>query len=276
MKMNREEQVRDFYDNYGWVTKAGISGEDGLFRQFSQPYYSYHERVTARTMESFAGLGGRLLMAGGGDLPENHVAIARKFSHTTCLDISKLAIDVARKKLENKGEFIVGSILNIPKSEAYFDAVYCAHVIYHIDKDLQAKAVRELIRVAKPGGRVVVIYANQDSLPARIAGLKAKVPLLRKLARRKPTTRLDAAGRPPTLYRFLHPLNWWAQFDDECHVHMRPWDVMNNLEEEALLFNDTIAAFGYRMCTWLESRHPDKTARWWSYPLVLLTKRTRV
>jgi len=141
-----EEKVRDFYDHYGWVVRGGVSGEHALFREFSQPYYSYHDGVAARTMDSFADLDGQLLLAGGGDLPEIHLTVARKFSHTTCLDISKVAIDIARNKLENKGEFIVGSILEIPKPDASFDAVYCAHVIYHIDKDQQEKAVRELIR----------------------------------------------------------------------------------------------------------------------------------
>src|SRR5215467_277894 len=105
--MNKQEQkVRDFYDSYGWVKKGEVSGEDALFRKFSRPHYRYHDGVNARTLECFADLNGRLLMAGGGDLPEPHVAIANKFSEATCLDISKLAIDIARRKLENRGEFI--------------------------------------------------------------------------------------------------------------------------------------------------------------------------
>ena len=271
--MNKEEKnVRDFYDNYGWVKKAGVSGEDTLFRDFSPPYYPYHDGVNARTMECFADLNGRLLVAGGGDLPETHITIANKFSETTCLDISKVAIDIARSKLENRGEFILGSILDIPKPEDHFDAVYCAHVIYHIDRDHQDKAIRELIRVTKPGGRIVVIYINQASLPSRIARFKAKLPLLCKLKRKQPYSRPDAKSRPP-LYFFAHPLSWWAQFDDKCDVEIKPWDVMGNGQEEAILINDMIASLGYRICSWFENKYPDKAARWWSYPLVILTKK---
>jgi len=273
--MNKEEEkVRDFYDHYGWVIKGGASGEDALYRDFSPPYYSYHDRVNARTMDCFADLSGRLLMAGGGDLPETHVAIAKKFSEVTCLDLSKVAIDIARNKLGNQGEFIVGSILDIPKSEGHFDAAYCAHVIYHIDKDLQARAIRELIRVTKSGGRVILIYSNPDSLPTRIVRIKGKLPLLWKLKRRKPYSRPDEASRPP-IYFFAHSLDWWFQFEDECEVEMKPWDVMGNVQEEAILINDRIATLGYQICSWLENRHPDKAAHWWSYPLVILTKRAR-
>jgi SAM-dependent methyltransferase len=271
--MNREEEkVRNFYDTYGWVKQAGISGEDRQFRDFSPPYYPYHDGVNARTIACFADLNGKLLMAGGGDLPETHVTIANKFSETTCLDISKVAIDIARNKLENRGEFILGSILEIPKPDDHFDAVYCAHVIYHIERDLQGKAVRELIRVTKPGGRIVVIYSNPDSLPSRIVRYKSKLPVLWKLKRKNPHSRPDAKGRPP-LYFFSHPLSWWAEFGDECSVEIRPWDVMGNVQEEAILINDTIASLGYRMCSWLESKDPARAAHWWSYPLVILTKK---
>lgn len=271
--MNKEEEnVRDFYDHYGWVTKAGVSGTDALFRDFSPPYYPYHDRVNARTIDCFAHLHGRLLVAGGGDMPETHVTLARKFSETTCIDISKVAIDIARNKLENRGEFILGSILDIPKPEDHFDAAYCAHVIYHIDRDHQHKAIRELIRVTKPGGRIVVIYINQDSLPSRIVRKKNRLPLLWKLKRKKPCVRPDAGSRPP-LYFFAHPLSWWAQFDDECDVEIKPWDVMGNVQEEAILINDRMASLGYRICSWFENRYPDKAARWWSYPLVILKKK---
>lgn len=272
--MNREEEkVRNFYDRFGWVVQAGVSGEDALFRDFSAPYYPYHERVNARTSECFADLAGRLLIAGGGDLPETHVTIAGKFSETTCLDISKVAIEIARKKLQDRAEFIVGSILDIPKPPDHFDAVYCAHVIYHIDRDHQAKAVRELIRVTRPGGRVVVIYANWDSVPARIARVKENLPLLRNLKRPKPYRTPDPGSQPPPLYAFAHPLGWWSQFEDQCEVKIKPWDVMGNVQEEAILINDTLASCGYRICAWLEGRFPDSVARWWSYPLIVLTKK---
>jgi len=268
-----EEKVRDFYDRYGWVKTAGISGEAALFRDFSPPYYPYHARVNSRTLECFAGLGGRLLMAGGGDLPETHVTIAEQFAQTTCLDISRVAIEIAREKLADRGEFIVGSILAVPKPDDYFDAVYCAHVIYHVDSRRQESAVRELIRVTRAGGRIVMIYVNRDSLPSRMVAAKSKLPVLWKLNRRKARERPMAEDRPP-LYFFAHPLKWWSRFEDECQVEIKPWDVMGNTQEEALLISDGIASVGYRACSWLEERYPRAAGRWWSYPLVVLTKKS--
>jgi SAM-dependent methyltransferase len=269
-----EEKVREFYDQYGWVSHAGVSGEDALFRDFSAPYYPYHARVDARTLSCFAGLEGSLLIAGSGDLPAMHLAIARRFSDTTCLDLSKVAIEIARRKLEGRGQFILGSILDIPLAADHFDAVYCAHVIYHIDKDRQHDAIRELIRVTRPGGRVIVIYGNPRSLPSRIVTVKGRLPFFWKLRRHRSHPRPAVAERPP-LYYFAHPLYWWRQFSDQCDVQMKPWDVMANTQEEAILLNDTVAALGYRLCSWLESSCPGAAARWWQYVLVMLTKNQR-
>jgi hypothetical protein len=118
-----------------------------------------------------------------------------------------------------------------------------------------------------------VIYVNLDSLPSRITRLKGRVPLLWKL-RRKSARERPATGERPQLYFSAHPLRWWGQFDDACEVELRPWDVMGNAQEEELLINDRMATLGYRLCAWFEARYPARAARWWSYPLIVLTKRS--
>ena len=100
-----EKTVQTFYDTFGWVETAGVSGEDALFRKFSPPYYLYHDGVNDRTLKCFSTLGGKLLMAGGGDLPETHVAIAKMFSPTTFLDISDRALAIAKKKFDGQAEY---------------------------------------------------------------------------------------------------------------------------------------------------------------------------
>lgn len=275
-----EKVVRDFYDRFGWVEEeSGATGEDVLFRRFSPAYYPYHEAVNARTMECFSGLSGKLLMAGGGDLPETHIEIARRFSTTTFLDISSKALEIARSKFKQEAEFVNESLLNIPLPEDHFDAAYCAHVIYHIDKDLQEKAVREMIRVTRPGGRIVIIYRNPASLPQRIGHVRRKLSrmlgirrLSNMLKQRKHETPGSKQERP-RLYFYAHPLDWWNRFQNECDVRLIPWDVMTNTEDSELLMNGALARIGYRFCGWLERKHPNKAVQWWSYPVAVMTKK---
>lgn len=272
-----EKSVQNFYDTFGWVDTAGVSGEDILFRKFSPPYYRYHDGVNERTLKCFSALGGKLLMAGGGDLPETHVAIAKMFSATTFLDISDRALAIAKKKFDGQAEYIRGSILDIPKPEHYFDAAYCAHVIYHIDKDLQETAVRELIRVTRPGGRIIVIYRNPDTLAERLIwrgrGLLRLMNKAKRLMQGSKRTNAVAGQTAPRPYFFAHPLAWWTRFDGECDVALIPWDVLGNTEEEQLFMFQPVASLGYRFCSWFENKYPEKAVRWWSYPIIQLTKK---
>jgi SAM-dependent methyltransferase len=271
--MDVEKSTRDFYDKYGWVRTGGRSGEDRLFRQFSPPFFPYHQKVNARVLACFAALSGKLLIAGGGDLPETHVDIARRFADVCCVDISWRALEIAKAKLGPTGEFILGSILNLPLPDDHVDAVYCAHVIYHIEAALQERAVSELIRVTKPGGRVVIIYSNPTSLVNRLVERKKRLPLLWRFRRKIDTPTEQADKERPPLYFATHPLEWWTRFQPRCSVSLIPWDVMSAYQEKELLWTDWLAGFVYRICGWLEKRHPDRAVRWWAYPVVVLEKR---
>lgn len=70
----------------------------------------------------------------------------------TGVDVDPLACSLAR---ERTGARIVEAPLErLPFGDATFDAVTCADVIYHLEDDLAA--LRELQRVLKPGGRLVL------------------------------------------------------------------------------------------------------------------------
>jgi ubiquinone/menaquinone biosynthesis C-methylase UbiE len=156
----------------------------------------------------------------GGDLPETHTAIAGQFSSVTCLDISQRALEIARTKLADTAEYVLGSLLDIPKPAHYFDAAYCAHVIYHVDGDLQERAIDELIRVIRPWRRVVIIYANPNSfLYRRHRQEKTQATHVVEAAALGHTA--EHASTPP-FYFAAHPLAWWKQFESRCRVTFVP------------------------------------------------------
>ncbi|MGI9308108.1 MAG: class I SAM-dependent methyltransferase [Gammaproteobacteria bacterium] len=76
-------------------------------------------------------------------------SLARKFS---VLD----TVDYAGLDLKHHSPFVnvVGNISNTPLQTDSFDAALCIHVLEHVDDD--ANAMRELYRVLKPGGWVLV------------------------------------------------------------------------------------------------------------------------
>ncbi len=262
------ETVRKFYDEFGWAKRDGeASGEDRLFRTFPAGYETYAAGSAGRTRRLFEGRTGRLLIVGGGDMPDNHLEIARRFSSVTCMDISERALDISRQKLGDRAEYVLGSIVDTEREGAQYDAVLCAHVVYHIDAREQEQAVRQMVRLAKPGGRVVIVYANPRS-PFTLPGVAARAAR-RALGKGRS---LSPAGTPE-LYSHAHPLRWWRRFEGECSLTLAPWEVIGSRPARALLRSDRAARAFYRSAGWAEARAPALAVRLWHYPTVVLDKR---
>jgi len=88
------------------------------------------------------------------------------------LDISRAAIQQARRKVAAKNqhkvlEFGVADVYSLPIEDDYADVVCCKSLIASLDH--RQKAVREMTRVAKHGGRVIAAE------PGELIGLPCKI-----------------------------------------------------------------------------------------------------
>ena len=255
-----ESQVRKFYDAEGWVTgKDNKTQEDRYFRDFSKSRGTYNERINRRTASHFDGLNGILLIAGSGDLPESHMLAAEKFEKVICVDISWRALEINKRKLGPKGEYQEISILDIPLRDQSVDAVLCAHVLYHIDRKNQEKAVRELIRVTKPQGRIVILYLNPNA-PLNLIQRFLKFFWINKIL-----------GKAK-LYIYSYSLSWWLQFGDLCTVRILPHDVMSTNQMRVLMPGNALGKRFFNWAAQFEDRNPKLAIRLWSYPTIVLEK----
>ena len=75
----------------------------------------------------------------------------------TSLDLGENLL--AKVALKCKSERIAGSILNIPFEDNVFDVIISSEVIEHVTDTY--KAMRELFRVLKPGGTMVLTTPNK-------------------------------------------------------------------------------------------------------------------
>jgi SAM-dependent methyltransferase len=264
------ESTAHFYDHYGWVDQgAGGSGEDQLFRRFRPAYAEYTARSADRTLALLAEGCGSLLIVGCGDMPESHVRIAAGFHQVTCMDISAAALGIAERKLGTAASYRRDSIVETALPDSLFDAAFCAHVIYHIDKDEQEAAVRQLLRVTRPGGRVVIVYANPRS-PFTVPGA-----VMCEVKRRVGARRGGNVSGLPALYYHVHPLGWWRRFTVECNVAFIPWEVIGSRPARALLRGDRMAAAFFNAAAWFETKAPHAAVRLWQFPIVVLDKKAR-
>src|SRR6476660_6490520 len=166
-----EDQVRDFYEKTGWQAESGetVYADSELWEDLRPCAADYVSACRRKVLAFLPQTGERLLDAGSGPIqyPE-YLEYSSGFSKRVCVDLSQRALDEARIKLGDRGEYVRASLLDLPFPEDHFDAAVSLHTIYHIERDRQEGAVRELLRVLRPGAMAVVVYANPDRLAARL------------------------------------------------------------------------------------------------------------
>lgn len=250
-----------FYDGAGWeADKAGNMLDAVLWEDLRPVAADYVSACRRRINRHLPAAGKYLLDAGSGPLqyPE-YLEYSAGFEKRYCVDVSGKALAVAKSKLKEKGEVLCGSMTDLPFPDNFFDATISMHAVYHIEKELQEKAVRQLVRVTREGARVIIVYANPDRFVGKVWRLVR--PLFRDPLKKH------------LLYYFAHELRWWRRFSDECDVELFPWRSII-AEESKRLFPDNFAGrLMFRFVLWLENSFPRAAVSLGAYPLIILTKK---
>jgi ubiquinone/menaquinone biosynthesis C-methylase UbiE len=83
--------------------------------------------------------------------------------HVTGVDPSRAAIGYARRHARPAMTFAVGRLPGLDLPDAAFDVVTCTLTMHHVPARQREAALRELFRVTRPGGRLLLA----DFDPAR-------------------------------------------------------------------------------------------------------------
>lgn len=268
-------ETREFYDSRGWVRKEdgklvdtdlfGVK-EDGPIRSAG------HKARTARIREAIrAGSDAvRLLECGCGGTPA--VELADLCEHFTAVDFSSRGLEEADKALVKTGvAFDVqrADICDLPFAAASFDAVYSAHVLYHIPSaTAQAAAIGEMIRVVRPGGVIVLVVANPRPLasPARLLRrLIADIPGISMVG-----TRLRPS--PPLPYKPM-TISWMRrQFRGQAAVDVISYTIASTWINHHISEQSFLGSRFWKLLIRLEDRMPHLSAHLGNYVTVIARK----
>ena len=94
----------------------------------------------------------------GNSLPhfQRHMPGAR----VSCADVSRRSLDLAERRFPGLGHPVLVEGERIPANDETFDVVFSACVFHHIPHGQHVPWLRELRRVARPGGLLVVFEHN--------------------------------------------------------------------------------------------------------------------
>lgn len=148
---DRFEEVRDFYDRdyYARIDQMASAG-------------NWHERLVADRLGDLSGKRALDVACGLGQW----LALLRARGATVSgIDISGRAIAQCRERFP-EGDFRVGPAEELPFADASFDLVTCMGSLEHfLDKP---RALAEMVRVAAPGARLLVLVPNAGFLTRRL------------------------------------------------------------------------------------------------------------
>jgi ubiquinone/menaquinone biosynthesis C-methylase UbiE len=103
---------------------------------------------------------------GTGDDARTLASVVGPGGHVAGIDASATMIEVAKERSADSVlpvEFALGDACSLGFSDSVFDACRCVTVLMHVEGD-PAAAIAEMVRVTRPGGRVVVADFHKDAL----------------------------------------------------------------------------------------------------------------
>ena len=191
------EDVRQFWDKNP-LSSAAINDEPGtpaFFVRYDKLREMNEPVPFAKSLHEYDRFSGKRVLEVGCGNGYTLGKYAQAGAEVYGIDVTETAVDISRKRFvfqKLKGDFIVGNAEDLPYENDFFDCVCSMGVLHHVPDT--EKAVSEIHRCLKPGGRLIVMVYHRDSIPYRV------VMPLRSLLTGKSLQQLvnevDGAGNP--------------------------------------------------------------------------------
>lgn len=270
-----EEGISNFYNTVGWKTEGEITESARMWEDLREHAKAYVRKCRLRVLRHIPESGVNILdMASGPIQFKEYLEYSKNFKKRYCVDLSSRALEDAKRKIGDHGVFLYGSFFDIPLEENFFDCTISLLTIFNIDKDKQEAAVRKLIRVTKPGKPVIIVYRNPCTIVSFFWSSLPVRALRRAKSFLKTPETVPRQDKDSILYFYAHPIGWWNRFGDVASVKILPWRSFTADIQKAVIPNNKLGSKMLDALFALEERFPDCFAKYFSYPMIILTKGT--
>lgn len=152
--------LENFYEEFGWKKSENNNYNDAeVFEDLRDISHTYVHKCHMRVKNFIPSKGKYLLDAASGPIQfDEYLEYSKEYDYRVCMDLSSRALGEANRKLGDRGIYIIGNIANMPIRTGQIDAAISLNTIYHIPKEQQLDAFKEIHRVLIPGGPGVIVY----------------------------------------------------------------------------------------------------------------------
>ena len=164
MSQDSKQKVREFYDEIGWSRESSGYYQNARYEDLRPVSAEYIHKCHLRVTPYFAAGGQFLLDVGCGPIQyKEYLTYSEKYEKRVCADISLTALKEARKRIGEKGFFVVCDAANLPFKSECMDGMVSLHTFHHLDLVDQKKAWQETWRVLDKGKTAVVVNGWTES-----------------------------------------------------------------------------------------------------------------
>lgn len=283
---SEKRDVENFYDNIGWKLFDDTHFVDAeKFEDLRPVAIDYFNNCNNRVKRYIKQSGKFILDAGSGPIQyDGYLVYSEDYEYRICVDLSFESLKQAKKKLGNKGIYILGDITKLPLQDNVLDAAIALNAIYHIPKDEQATALNEINRALKPGHTAAVVYTWGDkySLFMNLALIYIKVWMaIQKIGRifklilekLKILPAKKIISENPVLYFHAFPYGHFNNTNWDFKLDIYVWRSISvpfsKIYIHPFLGGKKILKMIYN---W-EDKHPTTAGKYGQYPLFIMTKK---
>ena len=262
MKNLPEEKAKKFYSTKGWEkNKAGQTLDSQKWEDLRECSQLYVRSCRERLGKHIPNSGNIMMDLGSGPIQyDEYLSYSENFRERHCIDLAENALQEAKKRAKNVRTFC-GNFLEIDFEGNFYDCIIAQHVLYHMHKDDQLRAVKKMVDLCNKEGKIIIVYGNPNS---PFAILLRIYDFIRNLT---------SKSKDSELYVFTFPLSWWYQFEGECKVEIYPWRTFSYIWLQKLVPDNEFGKKFLKFLFHFEENFPRfLTNRIAQYPAVVLTK----
>ncbi len=276
-------QVRQFYDQVGWQQVSAGQYQNARYEDLRPVAHEYIHRCHLRVNRYLRHDGDFLLDAGSGPIqyPE-YLTYSQGYRYRVCLDISSVALVEARKRIGERGLFVVADVANLPFKTGVFDGIVSLHTLHHLPAAEQKKAYLDLYRTLKNGSSMVVV--NGWTVSPLMDRWQPLVRLMERVGSWFARRRIRLEGPPedkPINEKTASPTGTFVQKQDAANlrqelsglnVEIRVWRSLSVRFMRAVMKDKLGGRVWLKLVYWLEERFPHYFGENGQYPLVVIRK----
>ncbi len=274
MTKNTKEQVRQFYDQVGWLQEEDGNYQNARYEDLRPVSREYIHKTRMRVNRHLAPYGKFLLDAGSGPVqyPE-YLTYSEEYQYRVCADISITALREAKERLGTHALPVVVDIANLPFAEGVFDGIVSMHTIHHLPMEEHQAAYAELYRVLGRGKSAVVINGWGDPILMKLVEpfiQFGRVLTGRPIQKKKKGS--DGEKESGTFVRKMDAKWLKGELKDLFPIEIYAWRSLSTRFLRWFIRPKLGGKTFLRFAYWLEDRAPRFFGEKGQYPMIVFRK----